>query len=394
MDQWDEIYLTMQFSTPHICTIPTDTYAPKLELTDQKILPLRVASSTRVFIFFLHLFPYAVANVDRRFVLLLRLPKLHIFFVALWRVMRLSSKVLLWWSMISMQSSILVSQHVTGPSFMVRAYFYCFRQKNVGLERCGFEFSCNCTLYRCFVGMALQVKSGLDHIPVTLLPTPFPKQQLKKAMEVQQYFNKIFFRVRSDPVFIAERLRETAAADPFTGRLLNMFNTLEDAGVLKDQLSLSIHRNDYMLHDDTNGSVVGAVDQISSTSCSIQQVEVNTISCAFGGLAPEPRRMHRYMLTKVHPPALDNVERLPNNGARGGLVDALIRAATTFNREFKIAESAILMVEYRCSSDVTAIQHSFPTMIRLLTFTCAILQGRATRRSKCIRPTGPRARAI
>eukprot|EP00041_Stephanoeca_diplocostata_P031099 m.960387 g.960387 ORF g.960387 m.960387 type:complete len:521 (+) comp23886_c3_seq2:363-1925(+) len=240
---------------------------------------------------------------------------------------------------------IMANLHGTGLLFMVR--FAMDARRVFELDHVQFHPSKNYVSKRhgtAVPGMALQTKSGLDHIPVTLLPTPFPKSQLKKALKVQQYFNKIFYRLRSDSSFITERLRETAAADPFTGRLLQMFNSLESAGVLKDQLSLSIHRNDYMLHDDMDGNESNHQSEIPSASCSIQQVEVNTISCAFGGLAPEPRRLHRYMLTKVHPPALDGAERLPTNGARDGLVDALLRAAATFNLEYKMTGSAILMV--------------------------------------------------
>eukprot|EP00040_Diaphanoeca_grandis_P030439 m.179912 g.179912 ORF g.179912 m.179912 type:complete len:489 (-) comp31993_c0_seq1:38-1504(-) len=140
-------------------------------------------------------------------------------------------------------------------------------------------------------GMLLKTATGaIQHIPTTLFPTQYPKAQIEKAIMLQEYFNIVMHNIRMDTAYVVEVLKEAAVADPsFTGRMLEIFETVSSEPQ-NQTLSLSIHRNDYMLDVAAKGAAP-----------MIKQVEVNTISCAFVGLGRTPAGLHRYLVDTFTP---------------------------------------------------------------------------------------------
>jgi hypothetical protein len=117
---------------------------------------------------------------------------------------------------------------------------------------------------------------GVDHVPATLFPTPFPAKELEKAHTT------------------LSTTTDGDHRDAFTKRLLQVQQ--DAAPHARATLRMSLHRADYILH-----SIDGAAH--------IKQVEINTISCAFDGLACKPLALHRFVGQRFMPNAPD----LPDN---------------------------------------------------------------------------------
>lgn len=77
-----------------------------------------------------------------------------------------------------------------------------------------------------------------------------------------------------------------SVGDDFTQRLLKLYETVYQEGITQ-KIAFGIHRSDYMLHhaDETS-------DDISSDK--LLQVEINTISAAFGALSSKTSELHEY----------------------------------------------------------------------------------------------------
>ena len=134
-------------------------------------------------------------------------------------------------------------------------------------------------------------EGGFDHCPVMISATPFPERLFTKAVELTPLFNRIIDRVARDGAFLRESLSATAAADPFTGRLMDIYTEVYTApGCCPQPLMLGIHRDDYMLNTNNSEDV---------SQWEINQVEINTIACSFVGLAPLVNEMHRYLHSHV-----------------------------------------------------------------------------------------------
>lgn len=158
---------------------------------------------------------------------------------------------------------------------------------------------------------------GVRHVPFALFPTPFPRNQFVKAQSVQLYFNTLMHRVRNDPEFLISNLSEAAQTDEFTSRLISIYKSILSEGA-HQSVSLSIHRADYMLHEK---------EDVSEPE--IKQVEINTISAAFGALTTVTSRLHRFLFSRFN---LGNngPETLPINEALAGIADGIARAANLY----------------------------------------------------------------
>lgn len=119
-----------------------------------------------------------------------------------------------------------------------------------------------------------------DLAPVTLFPTPFPKKEFTKALEVQKAFNELYSKVADDETFMAAAMEDLIESDrDFSGRLWKTYLKAKEVGIVQP-VSLGLVRSDYML------------DQISG---GIKQIEYNSIAVSFGGLSPKVGQLHRYL---------------------------------------------------------------------------------------------------
>lgn len=119
--------------------------------------------------------------------------------------------------------------------------------------------------------------------PITLFPTPIPRQSFQKAVDVQTIYNKLYARVVGQELeWLDKQLEKFALFDEgFTGKLFELYRRLlaENNGKPKQPLSLGIFRSDYMLHEGKE----------------IKQIEFNTVSVSFGGLSPKVGELHTYL---------------------------------------------------------------------------------------------------
>lgn len=136
-------------------------------------------------------------------------------------------------------------------------------------------------------GLVRCVSSGLTHLPFTLFPTEFPAALFEAAQLAQPHLNLLYNRARQSTSFVTSTLRLAGQADIFTGRLLQIFQTISSAGI-RQPITLAIHRSDYMLHRPADN-----VQELS-----LKQVEVNTISSAFPGVAGKVRDLHAFIQTR------------------------------------------------------------------------------------------------
>lgn len=120
--------------------------------------------------------------------------------------------------------------------------------------------------------------------PVTLFPTPFPKDLFERAVEVQKSFNLLYANiVANHKDWLLSTIKDLAVFDKdFTGKLLETYEQAVAAGEGKvaQPLSLGLFRLDYMLNESDH---------------SIKQIEFNTVSVSFGGLSLKIGQAHNFL---------------------------------------------------------------------------------------------------
>lgn len=144
-----------------------------------------------------------------------------------------------------------------------------------------------------------------SHMPFSLVPSPVPREEFLRAMRAMPLFNRLIEAIARNPEWLHEHLE---GLDEFTSQLLAVSKRCQPPS---QQLYLGIHRSDYMLGGDDR----------------LQQVEINTISSAFGTLAPRTRMLHSWVLGCYGDADMDD-RNLPENGTLEGIVEAFYQAWT------------------------------------------------------------------
>ncbi|KIW71320.1 glutathione synthetase [Phialophora macrospora] len=127
--------------------------------------------------------------------------------------------------------------------------------------------------------------------PVTLFPSPFPQACFEQARGLQQVYNELYASIASDEQWLEDVMKELIEVDDFLANLWKIHLSVKEEGYVQD-LSLGMFRSDYMLHTPKDAPV------------SLRQVEFNTISSSFGGLACKVAEMHTHLATfpsAIHP---------------------------------------------------------------------------------------------
>ncbi|ODV63532.1 glutathione synthase [Ascoidea rubescens DSM 1968] len=151
--------------------------------------------------------------------------------------------------------------------------------------------------------------------PVTLFPTPFPKNSFNDALRVQPLFNEIYSNISSlkNEEWLLNIISELSNFDrDFTGRLLDCYLKAKSIGITQP-LSLGLFRSDYMLNSSDN---------------QIKQIEFNTVSVSFCGLSSKVGELHSYLnkidaygspdyYTEDELPISDSINEISNGLADG-----------------------------------------------------------------------------
>lgn len=136
--------------------------------------------------------------------------------------------------------------------------------------------------------------------PFMLLPTAIPRILFQKAVDIQPYINELYFKVANDHDFLHKTLERTIAVDEFTARQWEILETARKQGKTKS-IQLAMLRSDYML------------DTARADSLVLSQVEVNTISASFAGLASCLEKVHSFVIGQLGNHS--DKSKIPHNSA-------------------------------------------------------------------------------
>ena len=92
-------------------------------------------------------------------------------------------------------------------------------------------------------------ETGVRHVPVSLSPTPIPKNLFEKIYFYQIAFNKIYNKLSNDQAFLEKILEPIAAKNNFVQKLLDLSKKSLNYEK-KQKIRLSLYRNDYILDKD------------------------------------------------------------------------------------------------------------------------------------------------
>ena len=85
--------------------------------------------------------------------------------------------------------------------------------------------------------------------PTALFPSAFPAEQFQLAIELQQLFNELYFRVSLDHGFLLNAFQDVIKGDPFIKRHVDIMQKVYEEGIHK-KLTLALQRSDYMFQRD------------------------------------------------------------------------------------------------------------------------------------------------
>ena len=73
-------------------------------------------------------------------------------------------------------------------------------------------------------------RDALHFAPFLLLPSPFPRQEFDRALELQPVLNELMHKVAHDFDFLRETLSKTITVDDFTAKLYEIHQKIIDEG--------------------------------------------------------------------------------------------------------------------------------------------------------------------
>uniref|UniRef100_A0A914H518 Glutathione synthetase n=1 Tax=Globodera rostochiensis TaxID=31243 RepID=A0A914H518_GLORO len=159
-----------------------------------------------------------------------------------------------------------------------------------------------------------------EFAPISLFPSPFPRDAFDRAMKVQEAMNLLYFRVARDHDFLMNAYKDTIRSDEFIAKLVGIVKEVQEEGI-RQPITLMLQRADYLLN-------VVEDNETKEVKYEPKQVEVNTGAIGGMGLKRRTTELHRRMIEKV---GLDaSTERVPENRPDAALVDALHMAWELF----------------------------------------------------------------
>ena len=90
---------------------------------------------------------------------------------------------------------------------------------------------------------------GVKHVPISLTPSPIPKNLFEKIFFYQIAFNKIYNKLSNDQAFIEKTLEPISSKDNHIQKLLDI-SKKSISNEKRQKIKLSFFRNDYILDKD------------------------------------------------------------------------------------------------------------------------------------------------
>ncbi|XP_050673115.1 glutathione synthetase-like isoform X1 [Leptidea sinapis] len=168
-------------------------------------------------------------------------------------------------------------------------------------------------------------KDAIQIAPFVLLPSPFPRTEFAKAIELQPILNELMHKVAHDEEFLESTLQNALQVDEFTAKLYDVWVKVRSEGITQP-VSLGMLRSDIMLES----RCPHLENQCAKHTpyCSWKQVEINSIASGFGHLGPVSREIQSYVLRQLGHGEL--IKHMPENRALSGLCSGIIEAYDLF----------------------------------------------------------------
>jgi len=157
-------------------------------------------------------------------------------------------------------------------------------------------------------------RDSLHFAPFCLFPSPFPRQEFDRAVELQTVLNELMHKVAHDFDFLEETLGKTITVDDFTAKLFEIHQKIIDEGGSAQNTSLGLFRSDYFYCCDSQ---------------MVKQVEFNTIASSLGTLGPRLVLAQKYILSELN--RRDLLANIPPNEALEGLSGGMLEAWKIYN---------------------------------------------------------------
>ncbi|CAD0205362.1 unnamed protein product [Chrysodeixis includens] len=168
-------------------------------------------------------------------------------------------------------------------------------------------------------------KDVIQIAPFVLLPSPFPRTEFDKAIELQPILNELMHKVAHDDCFLESTLQNALQVDEFTASLYDIWVKVRNEGVTQP-VSLGMLRSDIMLESRCPHTENQCAKH--SPYCSWKQVEINSIASGFGHLGPVSREIQSYVLKQLGHG--DLIKNMPENKALSGLCAGITEAYDLF----------------------------------------------------------------
>ncbi|XP_038218315.1 glutathione synthetase-like isoform X2 [Zerene cesonia] len=156
-------------------------------------------------------------------------------------------------------------------------------------------------------------KDSIQIAPFVLLPSPFPRTEFTKAIELQPVLNELMHKVAHNDEFLEKTLQNALQVDDFTAKLYDVWLKVREEGITQS-LSLGLFRSDYLMQQPDSNR--------------IKQVEFNTVAASFGAITSNLPTMYRYVMRQLGHGEL--IKNMPENRALSGLCSGIIEAYDLF----------------------------------------------------------------
>ncbi|CAK1590951.1 unnamed protein product [Parnassius mnemosyne] len=168
-------------------------------------------------------------------------------------------------------------------------------------------------------------KDSIQIAPFVLLPSPFPRTEFDKAIELQPVLNELMHKVAHDDEFLEHTLQNALQVDEFTANLYDIWIKVRQEGITQP-ITLGMLRSDIMLESRCPHTVNQCAKH--TPYCSWKQVEINSIASGFGHLGPISRDIQSYILRQLGHG--DLIKNMPENHALSGLCSGITEAYDLF----------------------------------------------------------------
>ncbi|XP_063388100.1 glutathione synthetase-like isoform X1 [Cydia fagiglandana] len=184
-------------------------------------------------------------------------------------------------------------------------------------------------------------KDAIQIAPFVLLPSPFPRTEFNKAVELQQVLNELMHKVAHNDDFLEHTLQNALQVDEFTANLYEIWVKVRKEGIAQP-VSLGMLRSDIMLESRCPHTENQCAKH--TPYCSWKQVEINSIASGFGHLGPVSREIQSYILRQLG--CGDLIKNMPENKALSGLCSGIIEAYDLFGVPGSVALFVVEEVSY------------------------------------------------